>query len=351
MDIRKEEKFNYFLLLENYFIFLRNQLRIIKHNIMDFFERTGKMAIGSRLRMLTDTVTSDASRIYELYGIDIKPKWFPLLFVLADRKRRTVTGIAKEIGHSHPSVSNIVREMTARGLIKEIEDKADKRRTVITLSSRGERIATMLTELCKDVEVAVESISKETRHNLWRAIEEWEDLLAEKSLLQRVKETRIKREKENIEIVPYEACYKEIFKSLNEQWITQHWKIEPHDLDYLDRPQEYIIDKGGFIFVATYKNSPVGVCALCKMDDPIYDYELAKLAVSSDVRGKGIGTLLCEAAINKAKAMNAKTLFLESNTLLKPAIHTYRKLGFKELAEYHPEYERGDIQMELSIQE
>ena len=133
---------------------------------MDFFEKTGKMAIGSRLRMLTDTVTADANCIYELYGIDIKPKWFPLLFVLADGEEKTVTGIAKEIGHSHPSVSNIVREMTAKGLIKGIEDKTDKRRTVITLSSRGKHIATMLTELCKDVEVAIECISKETRHDL-----------------------------------------------------------------------------------------------------------------------------------------------------------------------------------------
>lgn len=34
---------------------------------MNFFEKTGKMAIGSRLRMLTDTVTADANCIYELY--------------------------------------------------------------------------------------------------------------------------------------------------------------------------------------------------------------------------------------------------------------------------------------------
>lgn len=316
---------------------------------MIFFEKTGKVAIGSRLRMLTDTVTADASRIYELYGIDIKPKWFPLLFILADGEGKTVTGIAKEIGHSHPSVSNIVREMKTKGLIKGIEDKTDKRRTVIALSSRGKHIATMLTELCKDVEVAVEGISGETRHDLWRAIGEWEDLLAEKSLLQRVKEARKEREKEEIEVVPYKLCYKEVFRSLNEQWITRYWEIEPHDLDYLDRPQEYIIDKGGFIFVALYKNRSVGVCALCKMDDPVYDYELAKLAVDPDVRGKGIGTSLCEAAVNKAKAMNAKALFLESNTRLKPAIHTYKKLGFKELAEYQPAYERGDIQMELFI--
>ena len=167
---------------------------------MDFFDRTGKIAIGSRLRMLTDAVTSDASQIYELYGIDIKPKWFPLLFVLADGKEKTITGIAKEIGHSHPSVSNIVGEMTARGLVKSLEDQKDKRRTVIALSPHGKRVAAMLTELCKDVEVAVEDISKETRHDLWRAIGEWEDRLAEKSLLQRVKEARKMREREHIRV-------------------------------------------------------------------------------------------------------------------------------------------------------
>lgn len=122
----------------------------------------------------------------------------------------------------------------------------------------------MLTELCKDVEVAVEDISKETRHDLWRAIGEWEDRLAEKSLLQRVKEARKMREREHIRVVPYEPCYKNTFKLLNVQWITKHWKIEPHDLDYLDHPQEYIINKGGFIFVALYRGKPVGVCALCK---------------------------------------------------------------------------------------
>ena len=47
--------------------------------------------------------------------------------------------------------------------------------------------------------------------------------------------------------------------------------------------------------------------------------------------------------------MGADKLFLESNTRLKPAIALYRKLGFKELPEYHPAYARGDIQMDLDL--
>ena len=239
--------------------------------------------------------------------------------------------------------------MKAHGLIADNTEHSDGRCNLVRLSEKGIGMAASIRETCDDVGSAVDSVCREAAHDLWRAIDEWERLLAEKSLLQRVKEARKIREKADIAVIPYEPCHKELFKSLNEDWIKQHWEVEPHDLDYLDHPQEYIIDKGGFIFVATYKETPVGVCALCKMDDPKYDYELAKLAVCSEAQGKGIGTILCKAAIEKAKETGAKALFLESNTLLRPAIHTYRKLGFRELAEYHPAYERGNIQMELIL--
>ena len=316
---------------------------------MDFFDKTGKMAIGSRMRLLTDRITADAADIYRLYGNDFKPKWFPVFFVLADGEAKTVTSIAHEIGHSHPSVSNIVKDMKAHGLIIDNTGHSDGRCNLVRLSKKGIGMVASIRETCDDVDSAVEGVCREAAHDLWRAIDEWERLLTEKSLLQRVKEVRKMREKADMAVIPYEPCHKELFKSLNEDWITRHWQIEPHDLDYLDHPQEYIIGKGGFVFVATYKGKPVGVCALCKMDDPLYDYELAKLAVSPNAQGKGIGLLLCETAIGKAKELGAKRLFLESNTLLKTAIHIYRKLGFKELSEYHPAYERGDIQMELSI--
>ncbi|MDE7305632.1 MAG: bifunctional helix-turn-helix transcriptional regulator/GNAT family N-acetyltransferase [Alistipes sp.] len=316
---------------------------------MDFFDKTGKMAIGSRLRMLTDRITTDAAGIYRLYGVDIKPKWFPVLYVLSEGGTKTVTGIAREIGQTHPSVSNLVKEMTACKLVREVADKTDKRRTAITLAPQGKKICDMLTMVCDDVAAAVEEIAAATRHDLWKAIGEWEEQLSQKSLFERVKEVRRERECRDVRIIPYEPCHRSAFRALNEQWITQHWQLEAHDIECLDQPQESIIDKGGDIFVALYKDKPVGVCALCKMDDPAYDYELAKLAVSPDAQGKGIGYLLCKAVVDKARSLGAKKLFLESNTLLKPAIHTYKKLGFRELAEYHPAYARGDIQMELFL--
>lgn len=318
---------------------------------MDFFDRTGIVAVGSRLRMLTDSITKDAARIYALYGVELRPKWFPVFFVLAHGPAKTVTALAQEIGHSHPSVSNIVKEMAACKLLREVRDTRDARRNLVTLTPKGRRMAETLELQCADVAEAVGEVARASRHDLWQAVGEWESLLAERTLFERVREVKRRRERRDIRVVPYESRFQPVFRALNEEWITAHWQLEEADCRVLDHPQEHILDRGGHIFVALYKEEPVGVCALCRMDNPDYDFELAKYAVSPKAQGRGIGTMLCEAAVAKARELGAGRLFLESNTLLGPAIRIYRKLGFRELPEFHTAYARGDIQMELILKD
>lgn len=317
---------------------------------LDFFERTGKMAIGSRLRILSETLSRDAAEIYLLYNVGIKPKWFPVFYSLMDEEPKSVTAIAQEIGQSHPSVSTIAKEMTKAGLIYQPDNAGDKRCTLITLTDKGKSFSRELITQLRDVERAVEQISSECKNDLWAALADWEDALDRKSILDRVKTIKKERENREVQIVDYKTEHQDVFFELNRRWIESYWKLEPHDIETLKNPQENILDKGGHILVALYQGNPVGVCALFKMPPKSpYDYELAKLAVDTSILRKGIGRKLCDAAIQKAKALGAKTLFLESNTRLKPAIALYHKLGFKELPEYHPAYARGDIQMELSI--
>jgi len=53
---------------------------------MDFYYQTGKMALGSRLRRLSEKFTEDAAKIYALYDIAFDPKWFPAFYVLLQKK-------------------------------------------------------------------------------------------------------------------------------------------------------------------------------------------------------------------------------------------------------------------------
>ena len=85
------------------------------------------------------------------------------------------------------------------------------------------------------------------------------------------------------------------------------------------------------------------------MNDPEYDFELAKMAVSPKAQGKNIGYLLGRAIIDQAKTFGASKVYLESNTILKPAISLYHKLGFTKVAGRPSPYERSNIQMELIL--
>jgi GNAT superfamily N-acetyltransferase len=125
--------------------------------------------------------------------------------------------------------------------------------------------------------------------------------------------------------------------------------MEPADHKALNDPEGYILQKGGHILVALYNNEPVGVCALIKMDDGEYDFELAKMAVSPKARGKNIGWLLGNAALNKVRDLGGCKLYLESNTLLKPAINLYHKLGFKKIVGHPTPYARCNIQMAANL--
>ncbi len=317
---------------------------------MNFFDKTGKMALGSRLRLFAARITDEAAKMYALYGAaDFLPKWFPVFFMLAREGEKTITELAVEIGHSQPSVTQIIKEMIKAGLVNKVQS-ADKRMNKVCLTQKGAALAEqMLQEQCADIDMAIDGIIAEARHNLWEAMAEWEYLLDQKSLYKRVQEQRKLRESRDIQIVTYEPQYQPVFKALNVEWISAYFEMEEADYKALDNPDSYILNNGGKILVALYKGEALGVCALIKMNDPDYDFEVAKMAVSPKAQGKNMGWLLGQAVIKAAREMGASKIYLESNTMLKPAIQLYYKLGFQKVTGRPTPYKRANIQMELSL--
>jgi len=330
---------------------------------MDFYEKTGKMALGSRLRRLSEQMTEQSAGVYNLYEVDLQPKWFPVFYSLSEGEEKSITDIAREIGHTHPSVSQIVREMVGKGYLIEkkggmessgkkggaeaIERKrpVDGRKNFVVLSEAGIKVLDKMQHQLEDVTTAIEKVMKETQYDLWKAIGEWEFLLEQKSLLRRVQEEKKLRESNEVQIVDYSPVYAKAFHDLNEEWITTWFKMEEEDHHALEHPKEHILDGGGHIYIALYKGQPVGACAIIRMKDG--GFELAKMAVSPMAKGKGIGWLLGRACIGKARELGGTRVYLESNTRLKPAISLYHKLGFRKIAGPPSPYERCDIQMEL----
>jgi GNAT superfamily N-acetyltransferase len=162
-----------------------------------------------------------------------------------------------------------------------------------------------------------------------------------------VQSVRKIRESQAIEIIDYSPELHEDFKRLNSEWIEKYFKLEASDYQSLNHPEEKILKPGGHIYMAVYNGERVGTCALIKIDDDTY--ELAKMCVTEKAQGHGIGWLLGQAAIDKARGLGAQAIVLESNTALAPAIQLYEKLGFRKVVGKPSPYQRCNIQMELRL--
>jgi GNAT superfamily N-acetyltransferase len=149
-----------------------------------------------------------------------------------------------------------------------------------------------------------------------------------------------------LEMIEYKDEHQPWFEKFNRQWIEEHFWMEPIDFEVLQKPDEYIISKGGKILVALCNNEIAGTVAL-KFVNPM-TYEFTKMAVDGKFRGLKVGQALGEAAIEKAKELGATKIILYSHTVLVPAISLYKKLGFIEVPVDGP-YRRSNIKMELTL--
>jgi len=150
-----------------------------------------------------------------------------------------------------------------------------------------------------------------------------------------------------INIIPYRKELHAIFKQLNLEWLNHYNLAEAHDMMMLDDPGGIILDPGGFIWLAEADGEIVGSAALIKEHEGVY--ELAKMAVTTTHRGKGISKLLIEQCINRAKEIGAEKLTLFSNHQLQTAISLYEKYGFRHVALHDSPFETADVRMELAL--
>ena len=150
-----------------------------------------------------------------------------------------------------------------------------------------------------------------------------------------------------IEIIEYSDYFTKEFKRLNLEWLDKYHLTESHDLTVLDDPQGTILDSGGIIYLARVDGEIVGTAALIKESEGVF--ELAKMAVTASWQGKGLGKLLIEKCIGKAKDFGAKKICLFSNHQLKKAIDMYRQFGFEHVPIINSPFTTADVKMELLL--
>jgi len=300
---------------------------------VDMIEQLAELALASRLKRLSERLLKDVSDIYQELGVDFKARWFPVLYTLGLDSPQPVTGLAQQLGLSHPAINQIAAQMLRGGVLEEARDRQDQRRRLLSLTPRGRDIYNRLLPIWREVRAANEELLVETRVDLLADLARIEHALDQRPMRDRVRDRLQLPSIARLEIVDYRPAYKKHFRTLNEQWLQHYFTLEESDIRLLADPNGRIIKKGGAILFALFDERVVGACALLKHRDGVL--ELAKMAVVEEYQRQGIGRVLAEAVVTRAQNMGAKYLYLQTSPRLKVAGKLYRRLGFRRVKK-HP---------------
>ncbi len=149
------------------------------------------------------------------------------------------------------------------------------------------------------------------------------------------------------QIVDFDPRWRDDFARLNLEWLRRWFVVEPVDAEVLGDPEGHILADGGrvlFALDATGEHA-IGTVALRHDGDGVY--EMTKMAVEPGQRGTGVGRALVLAAIDAYRTLGGRELYLESSSILVPALRLYESAGFAHRPAPRPgsHYARADVHM------
>ncbi|MHC4558133.1 MAG: GNAT family N-acetyltransferase [Planctomycetota bacterium] len=119
--------------------------------------------------------------------------------------------------------------------------------------------------------------------------------------------------------------------------ILEEYNLKPDpastDADIKDIEYSYFEQGGTFYVLEEKDGSIIGAYGLYPVGRKTC--ELRKMYLHSSHRGRGLGKLLLESALSKARQLGFKRITLETASVLKEAIALYKSYGFLE---YTPEH-------------
>ncbi|GAB2692157.1 bifunctional helix-turn-helix transcriptional regulator/GNAT family N-acetyltransferase [Aliiglaciecola aliphaticivorans] len=327
----------------------------------DFLNELGELALGSRLKRVSERMMADAAAVYQHFNMNIQPKWFTLLALLDKKQQVSVVEAANLLGLTQPALSQFSRQLASKKLINITLDSEDSRKRILSLSLLGRQKVDEMRPVWVAVDKAAKDLCAEFENHFYGSLQTFEKALKERSLLERSKDHFEQLNSlENTNIVDtdmrtspltfleFEPELAPFFEQINRQWIEKMFVLEDVDKLVLGRPQEYIIDKGGKIWFAKHAQlGVVGACALLNKGDGAF--ELTKMGVLENARGLKVGEKLLQHVIAQAQLLAVDCLFLLTNGKCEAAIHLYEKNGFQHdreiMEKYGKSYQRCDVAM------
>jgi MarR family transcriptional regulator, organic hydroperoxide resistance regulator len=133
----------------------------IPESLQHYTDRAAGMAIGARLRRLSERIDHEAMDIYSRLGERFEQRWFGVVNLLDLHGPLSVGELADALGISHASVSQTRDSLQNAKLVAAKADAADARRRTLDLTPKGKAMAVRLRRLWNALAQAAGELDEE----------------------------------------------------------------------------------------------------------------------------------------------------------------------------------------------
>lgn len=155
---------------------------------MQFYREAGFLVLGSRLRRIGDNFINDVNKTYAAHDIDFDAAWFPVFYILSNKKEVSIIEIATDLNLSHSAVSQMVKNLSEKGLLKSRSSKVDARQKAISFTAKGSKLFLKIKPVWNALQQAMEELfeTKNKSNNILQLLTDMEVNLNKESLYSRI---------------------------------------------------------------------------------------------------------------------------------------------------------------------
>ena len=148
---------------------------------MDALRGYGELAIGSRLKRLSEFLLKETQLIYDYYNLDFDPYLFPVFRIINNKNGVTNTEIQNSLKYTQPAITQAINKLDSKGYLVFKPHDSDKRKKIIFLSKKGKYILEKLKPLWKSIDLVIKDFTTETSNSLIEHLNAIENKLHDKS--------------------------------------------------------------------------------------------------------------------------------------------------------------------------
>jgi DNA-binding MarR family transcriptional regulator len=151
-----------------------------------------KQGLGTQLRHLIELLDGAVQQAYAEAGLNYRPRYTPVMRVLAQQQSATIGELAELAGITQPAVTQTVALMKKEGLLQVAASGEDGRQRVVRLSLKGKQLLPSVQACWQATRHAADSLDAELEFPLSECLAQAIDVLEKRSFGDRIREANKK---------------------------------------------------------------------------------------------------------------------------------------------------------------